>query len=923
MRTYHAWLLSCLLSLIPINSSAQQLTDTYNRQRPVIIACDWNKAPYEFLNDQGEPTGSNIDVLKAIFQELDIPCRFVMKEWGNAIKTFERGEADLILANTRRYINNSDYCWTDNIINYNRIVAATIQEKQGVLSLKRLVEEGVVLKPEDYTKYYFLQEDSTYLEKIDFQAPKTAIIGLEEGDYGYFLWGEEPIKWKLKELNIENVRLINVNIPISEIHVVGRDKTLIDAIDDHYSRMKQRGELEQINNRWFHPERVTSETPSVALYILIGVVVLALLLWLANRLSKAHVRSVTRESTDLNNMMLKALHMGSYHIMEYDIAGDRFTNHYGHILPQESMTLEEFTSHIHPDEQQEFSHKMKRLISGREMKFDLEKRWNAGTADNPQWLILEGHAMVELDEHGHPAYVVNAVHNITHDIEVERDTYEKKKKYEVLSNMPLLATSFYDKDGYLMELNDAMKEICGFKDKDVNIERFWRKVCMFDVPLFRNAYSPEDRHDLYVCQHMEYPNMDVNRYIEFYVHPLFNKQGELINYLVSVFDISDEHNSCQQINNTQKKLKQTDKEIQFYDWQLTKLIDCSNLYLWHSDIPKQTINFYKSLRNRRLIEENMNDFLSHIVVGEQDVASYIFNNTDPQQADLNMVLHFDNSIIAEGDNWFNMKATPVRNTQGAVTGHRGISYKLTKTIKLQQELHEVTRRAEKRNQLKNGFMASMTHELRTPLNAIVGFTDVLRVTENPKEREEFIRIVRNSCDMLVRLINDIFEASNITEGPDSIEPAKVDFAKAFDDICLMLSQRVTEPGISFEKDNPYDTFTTTLDIGRLQQIITNFVTNAVKFTKQGHIRLGYRYERYGLYIYCEDTGMGIPKEKQSLIFERFVKLDEYSQGTGLGLNICKSIAERCGGRIGVNSEGLGHGSTFWVWIPCDIREVKP
>ena len=114
-----------------------------------------------------------------------------------------------------------------------------------------------------------------------------------------------------------------------------------------------------------------------------------------------------------------------------------------------------------------------------------------------------------------------------------------------------------------------------------------------------------------------------------------------------------------------------------------------------------------------------------------------------------------------------------------------------------------------------------------------------------------------------------------------------------------------------------------LDIGRLQQVLTNFVTNAVKYTKQGHIRVGYRKEsrnidnerKDGICFYCEDTGEGIPKEKQASVFERFVKLNDFVQGTGLGLAICKAIIDKAGGRIGVNSEGEGKGSSFWFWIP--------
>ena len=120
---------------------------------------------------------------------------------------------------------------------------------------------------------------------------------------------------------------------------------------------------------------------------------------------------------------------------------------------------------------------------------------------------------------------------------------------------------------------------------------------------------------------------------------------------------------------------------------------------------------------------------------------------------------------------------------------------------------------------------------------------------------------------------------------------------------------------------------TVLDDGRVQQVITNFVTNAVKYTHQGHIKVGFHEEtrdgRDGLYIYCEDTGEGIPKESQGKIFDRFVKLNDYIQGTGLGLSICKAIADGCHGDVGVNSEGKDQGSTFWLWVPCEARRKEP
>ena len=155
---------------------------------------------------------------------------------------------------------------------------------------------------------------------------------------------------------------------------------------------------------------------------------------------------------------------------------------------------------------------------------------------------------------------------------------------------------------------------------------------------------------------------------------------------------------------------------------------------------------------------------------------------------------------------------------------------------------------------------------------------------------------------------------------------EVDFAAEFAVVSQSLSQRVQEPGVEYIVDSPMSSFHTILDMGRMQQVITNFVTNAVKYTHQGHIKVGWKVssnpiepaaqDAEGIYMYCEDTGASIPKEKQKKVFDRFVKLNDFVQGTGLGLSICKSIAERSGGSIGVISEGDGTGSTFWIWVPC-------
>ena len=895
-------------------SEAQSLSNKYNAQRPVIIVCDWDKPPYEYLDDKGQPSGSNVDVLNAVMRELNIPCKFVMKEWTIALKTFERGDADIILANAHRY-RKEPYVVSENIVNYNRLKVAMHSDSVGMVSLKQLEREGAVFKQGDYSAYYFMDGDSLSSTHLEFQTPKAALMGLINGDYKYYIWGEEPLKWKIKELNLEGITLNDVGLPISELHIVGRDRQLVEEIDDQYSRLKQSGEISVLQNKWFHPERIQDETKPFAFYVVITALLFIVFIYLFNRLARAHVRASTRQSTELNEMMYKALHMGNFIVMEYDIRNDRFTNKYGQVLPDKGLTLEEFTLRIHPDQQKEFRQKMQSLMDGRERRFELDKRWNAGTDDEPTWLIFSGHAISELDNDGRPAYIVNAIHDVTHELEEDKAARDLVHKYQVLSNIPFVAMSFYDKEGFLIDLNDRMKDLLGISDDNPDSKRFWETVSMFDAPPFKGVFTAEERNDMLFCQHMEYQALGLNEYIECHILPLFNADGEIVNYFISAFDVTCDRNRDSENHKIEREYRAIKQRISQQHERLKYLLVNSERFLMRSNIRQETISFFRSPETPEYTH-SFEQFLNMIVEQDRDSIRSILYDTvtkTPRHSTIHMALPSEGLTGTVFDISFN----PILNSEGEVIGHEGISSDITIFDDTCKKLEEETRLAADSVKLKSGFMASMTHELRTPLNAIVGFTGVLEALGDSTERAEYVRIIRNSSDMLQRLINDIIEVSSMTEGSITIKKEKVNFAAAFEDICMTLEQRVQEPGVTFIKENPYESFMTSLDIERIQQVLTNFVANAVKFTREGHIKVGYRYEREGLYLYCEDTGAGIPKEKQKMIFERFVKLDEFVQGTGMGLAICKSIAESCQGEIGVISEGTDKGSTFWVWIPCE------
>lgn len=226
--------------------------------------------------------------------------------------------------------------------------------------------------------------------------------------------------------------------------------------------------------------------------------------------------------------------------------------------------------------------------------------------------------------------------------------------------------------------------------------------------------------------------------------------------------------------------------------------------------------------------------------------------------------------------------------------------------------------AEESDKLKSAFLANMSHEIRTPLNAIVGFSGLLLDTTDPEEKAQYIRIIEDNNDLLLKLINDILDLSKIESGSVNLKFEDFDFATYFNDLSLSMKQRVTKPKVRFFSANPYASCLVSLDKNRVTQIITNYVTNAIKYTQKGFIEMGYECVAQGIRISVKDTGIGIADEKREKVFQRFEKLDEFAQGTGLGLSICKAIADSMGGSVGFESE-FGEGSEFWAILPCETR----
>lgn len=255
----------------------------------------------------------------------------------------------------------------------------------------------------------------------------------------------------------------------------------------------------------------------------------------------------------------------------------------------------------------------------------------------------------------------------------------------------------------------------------------------------------------------------------------------------------------------------------------------------------------------------------------------------------------------------------------------GVHWAAMKTIEELEELNHQLQvelrkaraaqaQAEAANQNKSVFLANMSHEIRTPLNVIMGFSNLIVTAATEEEKRMYAEVLDNNCSLLLQLINDILDLSKIESGTLTFAEEEMELNILLEELASAMRTRIVAEEVVLNCVTLSAPCFVVAEKKRLSQVLINLLTNAIKFTTKGSIRLGYEIHGKMLYFYVADTGCGFPESQKQKVFERFVRLDSAKPGTGLGLAICRTIVEKMGGCIGVESEE-GKGSCFWFTIP--------
>ena len=483
--------------------------------------------------------------------------------------------------------------------------------------------------------------------------------------------------------------------------------------------------------------------------------------------------------------------------------------------------------------------------------------------------------------------------------------------HNIYKNLPV-GIELYDKDGQMVDLNK----------KDMEMFRISNKEDILGVNIFENPILPEEikqkikdnenadftfRYDFSKINKYYQPNSTTG-FIDLTtkVTTLYDHNHEPINYLLINVDKTEDtiaYNKIQEFESFFDLVGDYAKVGYAHFDALSR--DGYALRSWYRNVGEEEgtplpeiigIHSHFHPEDRAV----MIDFLDKVIKGE---SSKLSRDVRIRRADGNYTWTWVNVLVRN------------YQPQDNIIERLCINFDITELKETERMLIGAKEKAEEADRLKSAFLANMSHEIRTPLNAIVGFSSLLEEAEDAEEKHLYATIIEENNKLLLQLISDILDLSKIEAGTFDIIPEQVDAQQLCNELLQSMQVRATEQvEILLAPELPELTFTS--DKNRLYQVLLNFVTNALKFTSEGSIVIDYRINGNEVRFSVQDTGMGIEPEKQEAIFTRFVKLNNFIAGTGLGLPICQSIVTQLGGKIGVESEP-GKGSCFWFTHPIN------
>jgi signal transduction histidine kinase/PAS domain-containing protein len=572
-------------------------------------------------------------------------------------------------------------------------------------------------------------------------------------------------------------------------------------------------------------------------------------------------------------------------------------------LKEADYTYQEFLDSFHPSDSLLFDSSFSSILSGASNYSNKVYRKKQHAHDE-HYQLYNINIISHRDNNDEIDFVMFSIKNITDIASTHRKQSIMLDKYQtIFSNLPF-ATICFDDSGRVLQANSNA----------VSMSKNWFGTELFSVN-FLNAKGVDDDMRKHFSEHIPFTrdvrckiNYDEYRDVRTNYVPISDDDGNFLGHMMLFDDITSEKQLLRSNDMFTKKMKMVTEHfglihLDYFPYTRTLNVDGGYSLAHIDNVPIEHIYDMIHPDDLSIIEDAVENF-AYLPMKPYEInfRMLMSNHDDYRNVTLSLIPRLDNNI--------------------RLKCYTGLMEDITDRVRQLEEkeltlrkLQHAIDKAEESDRLKSSFLANISHEIRTPLNAIVGFSELIVSEEDTEKREEFCNIIRNNTATLLELVGGILDLSKLESGNTDFDNEEFDVDNFIQDLYYSFKYR-------FPENNELDFIldlgapcTIVADVDRVREVLTNFLTNAIKYTSKGNIKLKYSFDGTNVRMEVSDTGIGISSEGIEKVFNRFEKLGCLLPGSGLGLTICKNIMNILKGDIGVTST-IGEGSTFWISLPA-------
>ena len=910
-----------LALLVPgtVSAAPQDSIIVYNQNKPLIYEDAWDLWPYVFLNTNGEPDGYNIDLLKLIFKELDIPYIIKLKPTLEAQSDLKNKQSDLMLRMDADFARSNSSYGQSIVQLFTHSIVVPKSKSINIRDVNDLNNHRVIVHEGSFSHHYLL--DHKINVQIDaYNDMRDAILKVSTENDGIILWNTMSLKWLMQKYQTEHLQLIPIDLPYGEYKFFSNDHHLLAQMDSVYNLLRANDRLTPIQNKWFYPERRDSGIPAWIWQVIYLLAVVALFFLFYYIIYKVRERKMTKEIRKSNERLTLILETSHVSFWTYDVASQIFTVMDQHGRPKHTYTSLEFSQRYKADGFNKLTNALKQVITEEVPSGSINLLvWEADHADEPRDinLIL---SVLRRDKQKKPSVIICSRNDVTEDLARHRKVKDAMLRYQSIFNSAMIDMVAYDQDGYITEMNQKSLDALG-----VSIETIREMKIHVKEVLGLKDFSIEDMDYIYLTQiYTKEDKRPLNRllkrdemYYELQLMPVRGKQNEVLGIFGTGRDVTATVYAYRQLKANTQQLQQVNNEMTTYVKNIDYVLRVGGISMTTYHLDTHTLTIYSEIGNARYALTQTRA-ISLVAEESKKQALRMLNKMENLATGS---LHGEiKSIIRQNGKplYLEFHFIPLYH-QGEIKEYFGMCRDISELKAIENQLAKETVRAQEVEVIKNAFLRNMSYEIRTPLNSVVGFSELFEMEHTPEDEAVFIDEIKSSSASLLKLINDILFLSRLDAEMITINPKPVDFAAICVSRCEAVWNNLKQPGVEYIVRNPYKRMVVEIDEANLSQVVDKVITNAVQHTTKGTVEARYDYMGDQLIISVEDTGSGIPKEAVEHIFERFVT--GANTGAGLGLSICHELIEYMGGKIQLKSEE-GKGTTVWITLPCKLIEME-